>query len=478
MKISCPHCGQHYELDVPDKDFITSCVKCGKKFTVAAPKSKPASAPEQPPEGKKASSKIAELFAAFFCWCVLVATRTKRKYAKKQEELENEIQERKKNIQDLKDKANGRSRLLFELGNQLTTIQQQLSAVAEDATLSEIAFYDPHYSFDKPVDFERAIKDNRKKQKDFLQADGVLSDSHVGSSSKKQWNALKKLMLAAFNAQCDLCVVNVTYKNIVQYESRVEKAGSDINEIARKILPDTWLIPRHFIKLKIDELRLSYEYAEKKQQAVEEQRRINEIMREEIRAEREMEKAKAEAEKEQNKYEELLRRAVEQAERAQGEELERMNAQIALLRQQLDDVKEKERKISEAQKTKAGYVYVISNIGSFGDDVFKIGMTRRLEPQERVDELGDASVPFSFDVHAMIWSENAPDLETKMHREFENRRVNRINFRKEFFRVGLDEIEAIAKKYKADVEFTKLAEAKEYRQSLAIQNQNTNAVDE
>lgn len=201
-------------------------------------------------------------------------------------------------------------------------------------------------------------------------------------------------------------------------------------------------------------------------------------MRDEIRAEREMEKAKAEAEKEQNKYEELLRRAVEQAERAQGEELERMNAQIALLRQQLDEVKEKERKISEAQKTKAGYVYVISNIGSFGENVFKIGMTRRLEPQERVDELGDASVPFSFDVHAMIWSENAPDLETKMHREFENRRVNRINSRKEFFRVGLDEIESIAKKYKADVEFTKLAEAKEYRQSLAIQNQNTNVVDE
>lgn len=202
-------------------------------------------------------------------------------------------------------------------------------------------------------------------------------------------------------------------------------------------------------------------------------------MREEIRAEREMERAKAEAKKEQDKFEELLRRAVAQAERAQGEELERMNAQIALLRQQLDDVKEKERKISEAQKTKAGYVYVISNIGSFGENVYKIGMTRRLEPQERIDELGDASVPFSFDVHAMIWSENAPELENRMHREFESRRLNKINSRKEFFRVDLDEVEAIAKKYKADVEFTKLAEAKEYRQSLAIQeHESAAAVDE
>lgn len=428
--------------------------------------------------GKKVSSGIANVFSSFFSWCGLVATRTKSKYAKKREELESDIEKLNGSIIELNRKIAGRKNLLLNTEEEITLIRQQLAAVMEANAISEVAFYEPHYSFDKPVDFERAIKENRAAQKDFLQADGVLDDSHVGSGTKRQRNALKKLMLAAFNAQCDLCITNVTYKNIVQYESRIEKSGKDINDMAQKVVPDTWNIPKKLIRLKIDELRLSYEYAEKKQQAAEEQRRINEIMREEIRAEREMERAKAEAKKEQDKFEELLRRAVAQAERAQGEELERMNAQIALLRQQLDDVKEKERKISEAQKTKAGYVYVISNIGSFGENVYKIGMTRRLEPQERIDELGDASVPFSFDVHAMIWSENAPELENRMHREFESRRLNKINSRKEFFRVDLDEVEAIAKKYKADVEFTKLAEAKEYRQSLAIQEHASAAVDE
>ena len=467
MKISCPHCGQHYELDTPEEDFCVSCSKCGKEFKVAAPLT----------GWKKFSSNLADGFSAFFCWCGLVATRTKKKYAKKQEELDQDLQGIKKSLQELNRRIADRKNLLQNTEEEIALIRQQLAAVTEANAISEIAFYEPHYSFDKPVDFERAIKENRAEQKDFLQADGILGEAHVGSSTKKQRNALKKLMLAAFNAQCDLCITNVTYKNIVQYEARIEKSGKDINDMAQKVMPDTWNIPKKLIRLKIDELRLSYEFAEKKQQAAEEQRRINEIMREEIRAEREMERAKAEAQKEQDKFEELLRRAIAQAERAQGEELERMNAQIALLRQQLDDVKEKERKISEAQKTKAGYVYVISNIGSFGENVYKIGMTRRLEPQERVDELGDASVPFSFDVHAMIWSENAPELENRMHREFESRRLNKINSRKEFFRVDLDEVEAIAKKYKADVEFTKLAEAKEYRQSLAIQ-EHESAVDE
>ena len=184
-----------------------------------------------------------------------------------------------------------------------------------------------------------------------------------------------------------------------------------------------------------------------------------------------MEKAKAEAEKEELKYQGLLDKMIEAARQAQGAELDRMNAQIAVLQQQLEEAKKKERAISQAQLNKAGYVYVISNIGSFGEKVFKIGMTRRLEPQERVDELGDASVPFQFDVHAMIYHENAPELETKLHQLFEKFRMDKINPRKEFFRVSLDEIEQVARQYKADVAITKIAEAKEYRQSLAIERE-------
>jgi hypothetical protein len=127
-----------------------------------------------------------------------------------------------------------------------------------------------------------------------------------------------------------------------------------------------------------------------------------------------------------------------------------------------------------AQLTRSGNVYVISNVGSFGEEVFKIGMTRRLDPMARVHELGDASVPFAFDVHAMIYSEDAPGLENAFHRQFAEKRVNLVNMRKEYFRIGLEEIEAFASSQGVKVEFTKLAEAREYRETLAVREQKKN----
>jgi hypothetical protein len=118
--------------------------------------------------------------------------------------------------------------------------------------------------------------------------------------------------------------------------------------------------------------------------------------------------------------------------------------------------------------TKSGHIYVISNIGSFGEDVYKIGMTRRLEPMDRVKELGDASVPFEFDVHALIHSENAPELENKLHKLFDNKRVNLVNNKKEFFNITLPEIEKAVKEFYGDIEFTKMAEAKQYRETISM----------
>ena len=128
--------------------------------------------------------------------------------------------------------------------------------------------------------------------------------------------------------------------------------------------------------------------------------------------------------------------------------------------------------MSMAQQTRRGHVYIISNIGSFGENVYKIGMTRRLDPMDRVRELGDASVPFPFDVHAIIFCEDAPTLEAKLHRALEQKRVNLINPRKEFFNVSLEEIENLVHENDATIEFTKLAEARDYRESMAIKKQN------
>ena len=135
--------------------------------------------------------------------------------------------------------------------------------------------------------------------------------------------------------------------------------------------------------------------------------------------------------------------------------------------------KNKERAKSMAEITKSGHVYVISNIGSFGENVYKIGMTRRLEPMDRVRELGDASVPFNFDVHAMIYSKNAPELENLLHKEFYDNRVNKINDRREFFKVNLQDIKKALEKHNIQAEFTMLAEAEQYRQTLALENENS-----
>ena len=137
--------------------------------------------------------------------------------------------------------------------------------------------------------------------------------------------------------------------------------------------------------------------------------------------------------------------------------------------QQLAD--EKETVLEREANAKAGFVYVISNIGSFGEDVYKIGMTRRLEPMDRIKELSSASVPFEFDVHAMIFSENAPELENILHKHFESNSVNKVNLRKEFFRVSLDEIEdVVTQNYNKTVKFTRVPVASEYRQTLNISN--------
>ncbi|MBE6370820.1 MAG: DUF4041 domain-containing protein [Lentisphaerae bacterium] len=374
--------------------------------------------------------------------------------------------------ENIQEEVNGKQTILENLSAQISQLNEEINQLKTiviplrvEYASSEVAFYSPHYGdFQHSIEFERALSENRNAQKKMIQ-DGSCNQIY-SVVDKKLTAVLKKLSLRAFNSECDLYMKSVDYKNVVQFENRILSAFEQINKLLN---PYGIALAKEFYDLKISEIRLIHEMQEKKQAELEEQRRLKEIMREELRAEREMERAKQENEKEMDKYEKLLEKAVAMAERAKGEELDKMNVQIEILKQQLEEAREKERKISEAQKTKAGYVYVISNVGSFGENVYKIGMTRRLEPQERVDELGDASVPFPFDVHAMIWHENAPELESTLHRVFDKNRVNRINPRKEFFKISLERIADEVKKYKGDIQFTMLAEAKEYRQSISME---------
>lgn len=231
-----------------------------------------------------------------------------------------------------------------------------------------------------------------------------------------------------------------------------------------------------YLDLKLKELHLAHEYKLKKQEEKEEQRRIREELREQAKLEKELQEARKNIAKDTKHYSNALNSIKEQllSDDLSDEKRQLLLEKEASLTSQLSELNEKLADIDYRQNNqKAGYVYVISNIGAFGEDVYKIGMTRRLNPQDRIDELGDASVPFKFDVHAMIFTEDAPALENALHKAFDDRKLNMVNTRREFFNVTLDEIESVVKaNFDKTVEFTKIAEAEQYRESLKIREVN------
>jgi hypothetical protein len=181
-----------------------------------------------------------------------------------------------------------------------------------------------------------------------------------------------------------------------------------------------------------------------------------------------LETAAEHAEEEESRYTQFLDKARLAVAEAQGEEHARLSKRVLELEEQLNEARRKKERVrAMAELTKAGYVYVISNIGSFGENVYKIGMTRRLDPMDRVRELGDASVPFKFDVHAMVYSDDAVSIENAFHQKFADRNVNFVNMKKEFFQVSLDEVQTFVAERGFKMAFTRLPEAREYRETLA-----------
>ena len=201
---------------------------------------------------------------------------------------------------------------------------------------------------------------------------------------------------------------------------------------------------------------------------------IREQMRQEAQERKALEEERKKVEKEESKYHTEIEKLKEQLTQAKENELEQLNARILELQSQLADVIVKKEEISNLANGKAGNVYVISNLGSFGENVFKIGMTRRLNPQDRVNELGDASVPFKFDVHSFIFSDDAVGLEKKLHTILNNKRVNKVNMRKEFFYTTIDELEQLVTDIEPTAEFNKTMLAEEFRQSLSSDENYSN----
>ena len=354
--------------------------------------------------------------------------------------------------------------------------QSELVQLNDEVLFQSFGLYKPQYDFCNSEEYKNRLEIIRQKQKDMIRADTAVTGSADWSvngdkrKGQKMVNDMKKLLLRAFNGECDELVSKVKYNNFDSYKKRINTSYEAISKLG-KIMSVS--ITPTYLKFKLDELTLAFEYAQKKQEEKEAQKALREQMREEARLQKEIEEQRKKLEKEQNHYANALERINVQLQSdpdnsdliAKKQELE---AQALDIEKAIKDVDYR-----EANK-RAGYVYVISNIGAFGENVHKIGMTRRLDPMDRVDELGDASVPFNFDVHAMIFTDDAPTLEAALHRAFEDRKLNMVNQRREFFNVTLDEIKAVVRaNYDKTVEFVDIPSAEQYRVSLKMKQNST-----
>ncbi|MCB9073039.1 MAG: DUF4041 domain-containing protein [Bdellovibrionaceae bacterium] len=385
-------------------------------------------------------------------------------------DINKEIEVKGKQVADIKSK-------LEKLNISFESVKKEVQLLNDDHDLLSAGFYKSKYNFGDASKYEEKIDSIRTRQKELIKEKEAIickTEWTVGGSKaegKKMTDRIIKLGLSAFNVQCDNEILRVKFDNIDRAEEKMTKIRENVNKLLE---PNQCEITEKFFKLKLEELFLAYEYQEQVQKEKEEQKQIREQMRDDEKARRELERVQAEAEREEKRYAQALEKARADLTQKSDAEKESFMLKIAALEDKLKEAHEnKERAKSQAEMTKRGYVYVISNIGSFGENVYKIGMTRRLDPMDRVWELGDASVPFDFDVHAMIHSEDAPNLERRLHEAFNHRRVNQVNERKEFFRVPLSEIEQASRKiHNGEFKLTLLAEAKEYRQTVAMQNEN------
>lgn len=302
----------------------------------------------------------------------------------------------------------------------------------------------------------------------------MIIDGNASSCEYVEKNRSKiacEFVLDAFNGKVESILSRVKKDNYGKLEQEIKDAYILVNYNGAAFRNAK--IEEQFLNARLKELDLLVKLYVYKEEEKEEQRRIREQIREEEKAIREHEKAIKEAEAEERRNLKALEQARKEYEKIMLTKTEEEKAKFALkieqLEKQLEEAHQnKEKAISQAQLTKSGHVYIISNIGSFGENVYKIGMTRRLDPMDRVKELGDASVPFPFDVHAMVYSEDAPGLENKIHREFKNKSTNLVNLRKEFFNVNLEEVEQFVNENYGEFKLTKVAVAEQYRETLKI----------
>lgn len=365
-----------------------------------------------------------------------------------------------------------------ELNSNIKDLKKDIITFSDEILVQDFGLYEPRYSFINTDAYKAELTNIRNKQKAMIKDGSAVSGSidwQVNGSAaqgRKMIKDMQKLLLRAFNSECDEIINKVKYNN---YDTSVKKMERSFNAIAKLGITMSISITSNYYDLKIQELQLALEYQIQKQREKEEKAELRAQQREEARLQKELKEQRKNIDKERKHYEQALSNINKQISSSSDENIEELNKKKEEIIQSLSDIDTKIKDIDYREANqKTGYVYIISNIGSFGEGIYKIGMTRRLNPQERVDELGDASVPFKFDVHAMIFSEDAPALEAKLHRAFEDRKLNLVNQRREFFKVSLDEIKEVVKNnFDKTVEFVEVPDADQYRISLKLREEQS-----
>ena len=392
------------------------------------------------------------------------------------DDINREIASSRDELARVEENLQSRQEALNDTMEELQKAKEQLVETNEEVLMQSFGLYTPRYSFMNADAYKAHLLEIRAKQKDMIKDKTAVSGSANwtvngnASKGKKMVSDMQKLLLRAFNSECDDVIEHVKYNNIEASEKRITSSRDAISKLGT--IMEVSIQPKYY-RLKIEELHLAFEYAQKKQQEKEEQKEARARMREEAKLAKEIEEERKKLEKEQQHYQNALQRINAQLETASESDRAAIEEKKAELVAQLDKIDKEFADVDYREANqRAGYVYVISNIGAFGENVYKIGMTRRLDPQDRVDELGDASVPFNFDVHAMIFSNDAPKLEAALHNAFADRKLNFVNQRREFFNVTLDEIKQVVKEnYDKSVEFVELAPAEQYRESLKLKEE-------
>ena len=382
--------------------------------------------------------------------------------------LQNKMRELEHSVSALNNTISSKEEEIKKLNCIISSKKSEIIAIDDEITVQEFGLYKPQFDFANALGYKEKLFGIRAEQKSMIKDKtavlGATNWQVNGSTAKgkKMLSDMQKLLLRAFNSECDELVSKVKYTNFDASLNKIRKSAEAISKLGSTM---NISISQKYLNLKIKELRLAFEYQQKKQEEKEAQKAARAEMREAARLQKEIEAQRKKIEKEQTHYQTAYEKLLKQLE--EDPDNSDLLAKKSELENQLNDIDRAIKDIDYREANqRAGYVYIISNIGAFGENVYKIGMTRRLDPQDRVDELGDASVPFNFDVHAMIFSDDAPALEAALHKAFEDRKLNMVNTRREFFNVTLDEIKEVVKKnFDKTVEFIDVPDAEQFRVS-------------